>query len=244
ISHLPSHISHLRSRRLLSSPRVVATVHRLEDLRSLATHPPDADVCDLLEFRIDNLRDHLDTVERAMAASALPCLVTARHPEEGGAGALDHAERETLLRRFLPVTALVDVEIRSLPAMTDLVEKAHGSRVVVVASCHDFEKPIPVPDLETAMTDAQTASADVLKIAMTLSSLADLCPLALFTEAAVTNGNLVATMGMGPLGKVSRLVLAAAGSCLNYGYLHEPNAPGQWPAAELKRLITEIAPDS
>jgi 3-dehydroquinate dehydratase-1 len=47
-------------------------------------------------------------------------------------------------------------------------------------------------------------------------------------------------MGMGPVGKLSRLVLAKAGSVLNYGYLLEANAPGQWPAWELKSLIDQI----
>ena len=47
-------------------------------------------------------------------------------------------------------------------------------------------------------------------------------------------------MGMGPLGKVSRLVLAAAGSRLNYGYLDKPQVPGQWPALELVRRIEEV----
>jgi 3-dehydroquinate dehydratase-1 len=49
-------------------------------------------------------------------------------------------------------------------------------------------------------------------------------------------------MGMGPLGKVSRLVLAAAGSRLNYGYLDKPQVKGQWPALELVRRIGEVAP--
>ena len=49
-------------------------------------------------------------------------------------------------------------------------------------------------------------------------------------------------MGMGPMGRVSRLVLAAAGSCLNYGYLDRAQVPGQWPAAELKRRIAEVLP--
>ena len=44
-------------------------------------------------------------------------------------------------------------------------------------------------------------------------------------------------MGMGKFGKASRLALAKAGSVLNYGYLDCPNAPGQWEATELKRLL-------
>jgi 3-dehydroquinate dehydratase-1 len=47
---------------------------------------------------------------------------------------------------------------------------------------------------------------------------------------------------MGPLGRISRLVLAAAGSRLNYGYLDRPQVPGQWPAAELARRIGEVCP--
>jgi 3-dehydroquinate dehydratase-1 len=49
-------------------------------------------------------------------------------------------------------------------------------------------------------------------------------------------------MGMGPLGKVSRLVLGAAGSRLNYGYLDKPQVPGQWPAAELAQRLREVVP--
>ena len=47
-------------------------------------------------------------------------------------------------------------------------------------------------------------------------------------------------MGMGEFGRVSRLALAKAGSVLNYGYLDEPNAPGQWEARELRQLLTAI----
>jgi 3-dehydroquinate dehydratase-1 len=44
-------------------------------------------------------------------------------------------------------------------------------------------------------------------------------------------------MGMGPLGRVSRLLLGQLGSTLNYGYLDSATVPGQWSAAELKRLL-------
>jgi 3-dehydroquinate dehydratase-1 len=47
-------------------------------------------------------------------------------------------------------------------------------------------------------------------------------------------------MGMGALGKVSRLVFAEAGSVLNYGYLDRPNASGQWEATLLKQRLKEL----
>ncbi len=228
---------------LLASPRVVATVHRPEDLRALAAQPVTGATCDLLEFRLDNLRDHLDETEAAIRSSTLPCLITARHPDEGGAGFLEEDQRRSLLLRFLPFATLIDVEVRSLPAMNGLVEQAREAGVGVVASCHDFEKTLPVADLEAAVAAARSGGADVAKLAMTLDSMADLATLLLLTESVALDGRgRISSMGMGRLGKVSRLALAAAGSCLNYGYLHEPNAPGQWPAAELKRLIGELAP--
>jgi 3-dehydroquinate dehydratase-1 len=46
-------------------------------------------------------------------------------------------------------------------------------------------------------------------------------------------------MGMGGLGRVSRISLGAAGSVLNYGWLHRPQVSGQWPARRLKKLIRE-----
>ncbi|MCB1061981.1 MAG: type I 3-dehydroquinate dehydratase [Verrucomicrobiae bacterium] len=230
------------SSQFLATPRVVATVHRPQDLQALASRPADDTICDLLEFRLDNLREHLDEVETVVRSTQVPCLMTARHSDEGGAGFLDEATRESLLRRFLPMAQLIDIEIRSLPAMADLVNDARNAGVGVIASCHDFQKTLPLSDLESAIVATQAGFADVVKIAMTLNSMSDMTILLLLTEATVASGQKISSMGMGRLGKVSRLALAAAGSCLNYGFLHEPNAPGQWPAAELKRLIGELLP--
>jgi 3-dehydroquinate dehydratase-1 len=50
----------------------------------------------------------------------------------------------------------------------------------------------------------------------------------------------LSVMGMGELGKVSRLLFAKLGSCLNYGYFDEATVPGQWHAARLKTLLAEL----
>lgn len=220
----------------LAVPRVVATVHRAEDLDCRI--PPET--CDLLEYRLDNLRDHLAAAEHSLAASALPCLITARHPAEGGAGDLDVAARRHLLLRALPHAALIDVELRSLVELADVVDAARRAGVGVVASYHDFEKTPELSALAAAINEGKAAGADVVKIAIRLHSMADLSALAVLTEKTSAAGIRLSTMGMGPLGKVSRLVMAAAGSCLNYGFLQEPNAPGQWPAGQLRERLREI----
>jgi 3-dehydroquinate dehydratase-1 len=89
---------------------------------------------------------------------------------------------------------------------------------------------------------AADAGADIFKVATMTRAAGDLAILIEFLADA--KGNLpLAVMGMGAYGKISRLVLARAGSCLNYGYLGTPNASGQWPAALLKARIAEMMTD-
>ena len=81
-----------------------------------------------------------------------------------------------------------------------------------------------------------------MKVAARVQTAGDL---ATFLEFLSTEHRLpLALMGMGTFGRVSRLVLAAAGSVLNYGFLGEtPQVSGQWPAALLRERIDELLPD-
>jgi 3-dehydroquinate dehydratase-1 len=77
-----------------------------------------------------------------------------------------------------------------------------------------------------------------VKIATYLNTQDDL--IRLMKLAASTHRLRLSVMGMGPLGRVSRLVLAKAGSLLYYGFIVTSKAPGQWPVARLKELLTEL----
>ena len=89
------------------------------------------------------------------------------------------------------------------------------------------------------VASAYQQGADIAKLAVVIETHEQLNDLVELVVATQDSGRSISAMGMGPLGKLSRLVLASAGSCLNYGYLNEPNAPGQWSAVELRRLIDE-----
>lgn len=229
-----------RRHSLGESPQVVATVTTADDLLLLRREgfPPSVD---LLEFRLDNLFDRLNEAEEVAATlSEHPLIMTARHPEEGGASALDDRTRVDLLHRFLPHASLVDIEVRSflLPGYESLIEEARKQTVGLIGSYHDFDK-MPAPEhLYEAIIQAQAAGAGVAKLAVYLNVMTGLFELVTFLECSSFP---LSVMGMGPLGKLSRLVLARSGSVLNYGYLQSANAPGQWQAAELKRLIAETA---
>jgi len=108
-----------------------------------------------------------------------------------------------------------------------------------VISFHDFRGTPSLKRLREIFRCSRLAGADIVKIATHVGGARDLAVLLQLQASARAP---LATMGMGPLGKVSRLVLAAAGSRLNYGYLDKPQVPGQWPALELVRRIGEVLP--
>jgi 3-dehydroquinate dehydratase-1 len=88
---------------------------------------------------------------------------------------------------------------------------------------------------------ALAAGAAVFKVAARVHSPSDVSALAGFQ--VLDHGLPVATMGMGPLAPVSRLMCAQYGSVLNYGYLGSvPTAPGQWSGARLKEAIAALEP--
>ncbi len=194
--------------------------------------------CDLIELRLDTLQLPEGELRAALTGNTTPVLLTARHPAEGGQGPADAAGRMALIEPLLDLASLIDIELRSAQEMRSLVQKAQGRGVRVVGSFHDFQATPGDEVLQGAIGFAQPAGLDAVKIATFLNSTEDL--LRLIRLAAAPQRLRLSCMGMGPLGRVSRLVLAKCGSLLNYGYLGEANAPGQWPAARLKAILAEL----
>ncbi len=166
-----------------------------------------------------------------------PWILTVRDPREGGAGPVSVPERRALFLKHLPIAAAVDIEVRSLATFRDVADRARKEEVTVIASFHDFRKT-PLPDqLGTVVKRAVEAGADVLKIAAFTRTPADVATLlALFATSPLP----LAVMGMGPLGMASRILFASSGSVLNYGWLHKPNVPGQWSAADLRAIVEKV----
>ena len=194
--------------------------------------------CDVVEVRLDTLNLPPNDVRQALTGSVTPVLLTARHPAEGGQGSEAAAGRIALIEPLLDLAALIDVELRSAMEMRDLIQKAHSLGVKVMGSFHDFHTTPGDEVLRGAISFGQPAGLDAIKLATYLNSSDDLTRLIKLTSE--THRLRLSCMGMGPWGRVSRLVLAKCGSLLNYGFIGESNAPGQWPAARLKEILAEI----
>ena len=212
-----------------------------EDLR-LAEVRTVRDACDIAEIRLDLLAKDSDVVEASAwrHLEGIPLLFTARRGDEGGSGDLSTTARIVLLETALDDAACIDIEVASIPEMKGLLQILQSRGIPWIASFHDFGKLPETTVLADAASRAQAAGAAAFKAAAMLRSPDDMARLADFQLA--DHGIPVATMGMGPLAPVSRLLCAQCGSVLNYGYLGEtPTAPGQWDAAFLKQAIKRLA---
>lgn len=232
----------ISSKNLLLStrPLTVGVVSDAGILRQFASQSDSErqSACDLVEVRLDLVEMPMSELRPLASSLNLPLLFTARHPAEGGKGSEDAAVRSAALESVLDLAALIDVELQSVPHMTVLLNEARSAGVGVVGSFHDFQATPPDDILTGARDFAQTAGLDAVKIATYLNGPEDLQRL--MKHAADKRRLPFSVMGMGPLGRLSRLALAKLGSLLNYGYLGESNAPGQWPAPRLKELLAEI----
>jgi 3-dehydroquinate dehydratase-1 len=194
-------------------------------------------VLDAVEVRVDSLP--VPPACDQIAGLPLPAIVTVRDRSEGGARNLDLRERSALYLELLPASAAIDLEIQNLVQLAGVVEMARSLKKPVIASFHDFAGTPALKFLGKLAAKARAAGADCVKIAATPKTPADL---GLLLSALEELEPPVAIMGMGPLGKISRLVLARCGSCLNYSWIGRPQVPGQWAARDFRKVLDLLDP--
>ncbi len=187
----------------------------------------DASAADLVELRLDLLRDEVD-VAGALAGRRKPVIVTCRPVWEGGHFAGSEEERKRILAEALALGAeFVDLEWRA--GFDDLLASAAGQRIVL--STHDFDR-VP-PDLADRCREMRRTGAAVVKVAAMPRALGDLVALAELGREMPDAARVV--LGMGEFGVVSRLLPAHFHSC--WTYAGEGAAPGQ---LSTRRMLEEF----
>lgn len=195
-------------------------------------------LCDLFELRLDLVDLGVGELLRLLPELQKPILLTLRHPAEGGQGPTDAKARMDCILPLLPVVQFLDVEIQFARELLPVIRQAQTLGKRVLGSAHDFAATPALEKLRSDIAHAKELRLDMAKFATTLQTVEDLQRLMqLLSESAPLP---LAVMGMGELGRVSRLVLAKLGSVFNYGYLGAAKVKGQWPAQQLKELISKL----
>jgi len=223
-------------KRLPAQCAVVATAHSARGLREAVALRPGKGI-DLVEVRVDSLVLPQSRLRAAIAKIRLPVIITVRDSREGGVAGIDKAQRTALYETFLPQASFVDVELRNAKSMKDVLARAKRRGVGIILSFHDFARTPAPAHLSAKLREGVRHGADIVKIATKLKATADLAALIAFQSKS----SKVAAMGMGWLGKVSRVVLPMVGARLVYGYLDRPQVDGQWSAKELAAFLGEVS---
>ena len=205
----------------LTEDTTAALVARMAELAELA---------DLFEVRADFVRD-LD-LAAVLRARVKPLLFTCRPESEGGrCPDRDQERRRRMLSEAVELGFdLVDVNARG--AFDDVVASKAGRGLVL--SWHDLEG---TPDDLDSIYDRMAAlGPDIVKIAVTARSIADLGRLLAFAarHAGDAAPRLVA-LAMGPLGVASRILGGRFGAPFTFASAAagQEAAPGQIPARTL-----------
>jgi 3-dehydroquinate dehydratase I len=216
-----------------STPQIVGVVFTRADLQRATRmrNPPD-----LFELRLDALFARNDELRAAIGKLRAPLIITARHPREGGSNRLSARARRALFRRFLPHAAYVDIELRSAGTFAAILAEARAKSIRTILSFHDFDETPGRPRLDGIARTARSLGADLLKVATRTDTSAQLARLLDFFQRERLEME-IAAMGVGRLGRISRITFARHRSALNYGHLGKPQAEGQLSIRQLRRVL-------
>jgi 3-dehydroquinate dehydratase I len=216
-----------------SIPQIVGVVFTRADLRRALRmrNPPD-----LFELRLDALFARRDETKAVVGDLRAPLIITVRHPREGGSNRLSAYTRRALFRQFLRHATYVDIELRSVRPLAAILEEARSKSIGTIVSFHDFNETPSRPRLDEIARTAQSLGADLLKITTRTDTLGQLTRLMDFFWRKRLEMR-IAAMGVGRLGRISRIGFARHHSALNYGHLGKPQAEGQLSITQLRRVL-------
>lgn len=196
---------------------------------------------DLIEWRLDCLspaeRGALKTIDELgsalRATHAIPVLATVRTTAEGGEFSGSTQQYQELLETAAKWADWVDVEI-SHPGGARLIHKL-SARVAVVGSFHDFSAVPSAGQTQQLLAHMHELGCAVAKVAWMVQSLRDLEVILEMQLWAVRNLPIPAVViGMGPIGRPSRLGWAARRSAFTFARGVRASAPGQPSVEEVR----------
>ena len=220
-----------------ATPRIVVVLASLRDFQQatrLRLLP------DLFELRLDALCRDLSTIEPPLRKLRAPLIITARHPAEGGVNNLTASRRQELLLRFLPSATYLDLELRSAAEFQLILARVRKQKIKLIISVHDFDRPPVANRLDAWALEAALLAPDVFKIVSRTQTDDELKELVTFFHR--TRGRLeISAMGVGKLGRASRIYFAAHGSALNYVHLGNSRSEGQLSLQQMRRFLAPVS---
>lgn len=160
----------------------------------------------------------------------LPTIFTLRDIKNGGQFTGSNAEKLNFYRQAVDASyEYLDLELDS--PLTDVFDRKKSKLIV---SYHNFSATPSLAKLRSVIVQAQAKNPDMIKIATFVNQATDLQVLAkLLLDHQVPKQLIV--VGMGELGKPSRVLFPYLGSFLTYAVFNNKIASGQLSLLEMQK---------
>ena len=167
---------------------------------------------DIVEFRLDNLRDR-SIIKMIAQKKDFPAIATDKSSREPAAA------EKLLLEAASAGFEYVDIELSS-PLEKDIISqvKSHGAEVII--SFHDFTKTPPAAELNRVLDSEMEANGDIYKIVTTARQPRDSLSILCFVEERAAETRLV-SFAMGRQGIPSRILSPLFGAEFTFAALTE-----------------------
>ncbi|HEY5605359.1 MAG TPA: shikimate dehydrogenase [Thermoplasmata archaeon] len=192
---------------------------------------------DLVEFRVDRLRDLNSADIRKLAGSFGPrAIATLRSPSEGGGRPRSGLPRIAVLRELCqPGFGYVDLELEAdAKDIRDLrvLAKRHRSRVIVSRHFEDFVGASKIRDT----LEASAAVGDIAKAVVPIAHWYEALEVVDLARSWAAKSKPYVLIGMGPAGAVTRVLAGDLGQAFHYAAFGAEAAPGQLPLRSAIRV--------
>lgn len=192
-----------------------------------------------IELRIDSIKhfeeDDIDTIKRNVTKTSI---FTCRHVKEGGKFDGNIKEQKEILKSaFHSSFDYVDVAVGN-SILKELTEK---ERKKLLLSYHDFKETPAHSKLSTTLEKMRKEEPAIIKMATMVNRPGDVFSLADLLKEKGEKEKLI-VIGMGEMGKLTRVMFPAMGSYLTYASLDGSKAaPGLMTQKQMESVYKIIA---
>ncbi|WP_457623101.1 type I 3-dehydroquinate dehydratase [Persephonella sp.] len=192
---------------------------------------------DIIELRIDLFKNtetnNIENIFKFVKENGFGIIATVRSVEEGGGIFIPDDKRIEIFKKVSKYSDILDIELRSTSLHEQISEISRTSGSKLLVSYHDFEKTPNEEEIQNIIDKSKFG--DIVKFAFMVNSYDDVGKI-LSVCHRNREKNIIA-IGMGELGKITRVAGFFFGSLITYTYIGESVAPGQ---IEVEELIKEL----
>ena len=208
---------------------------------------------DFLELRLDYFQDVHDMckvkelLQNVRQVLSRPLLLTCRSSKEGGQVDFQEQDMQALIDLVCQddIVDMLDLEMSyDTVALFRWIEELHRHHIQVVLSSHYFDCKPDNEDIRSILDKMDVLGGDVLKVATIVNYKKDVIDVMNVTlEMSSRIQRPLVVIGMGELGKITRIAGSLMGSAVTFASYGQESAPGQFSLEDIHIVLEAISHD-